>query len=152
MDTEKDTYLDSENRPDDAARANFFSRHRGVWYGLAVVVAIVFVLIFTCPQPSAHRTALSQLTSEVANDIVAERVGSSLASFGTAALASSLTDKLFDQLFSVHDYMLFSTCEFRLGEKHPTVSVGVLGHVFTINSDRLENMIREEVEKLNPNR
>lgn len=121
-------------------------KHRGgcLWMVLVMLLLLIGLLVATCPKPEQHAEAIS--------DVVAETVGEalqfdSIASddpFGTAmkSFAGGATRQVVAMVvgntLTVDNYMVCSLGRIHYADKAPVVSVGVLGHVFTIDKSSLK--------------
>lgn len=126
---------------------------------LIIIAAIVGVAVATCPDENAHKAALADVVSEAVNDEVN----------GTDSTSSDddMVDKMFrqisdswtqkvvytaiDNLISVDNHFVYSTGKVRFGGKEHTVSVGVFGHIFTIDKEDLKKAAEQYYTKAERN-
>lgn len=128
----------------NTSQTSVWKRYKGLFITFGAVIVLMVLLAATCPDKNAHRSKVSNVATEVVGDMVSQGIGSNVAGFGVSLLASGLADKLFDRFFKFHSYGFFSTCEYDFANHQKTVSFGILGHVFTFNSEQVEEWIAEE--------
>lgn len=113
---------------------------------LIILAAIVGLAVATCPDSNAHKAALANViataVSEEVNgtdstdtyDDTVEKMFRQISDTWTQRVIETAVDNL----IHVDNHIVFSTGKVRyLGKEH-TVSVGVFGHVFTIDKDDLK--------------
>lgn len=114
--------------------------HGGCLIAAAIVVGGLFaLLVFSCPDERAHKEALTDATT---NAITLATEGDSaednhLLSKAFQIIGKTLATKVMgealDRLVEVDNHLVYSTGKINLGGKEHLVSIGVLGHVFTVN-------------------
>ncbi len=144
-------------------------KHHGcLWAFLVGVACLLALLVFTCPSTNQHKETLSETIAETVTD---------------AAQADSLTDNdeinkvmqtiannftrkvvqtAVNNLLSVNNYVLFSVGKVHYANEQYVVSVGLLGHVFTVDKEdlkkatekyyneaqrRLEEQIKQQIQQ-----
>lgn len=126
---------------------------------LIIIAAIVGVAVATCPDEAAHKAALANVVSQAVND---EENGSD-----SIETESDVVDKMFrqisdtwtqkviltavDNLITVDNHFVYSTGKVRFGGKEHVVSVGVFGHIFTIDKDDLKKAAEQYYSKAERN-
>jgi hypothetical protein len=106
-----------------------------------VIGLIIFILaIFAITNPSAD--AHKEKVRTEASKAVEKAVGSTDNNFFSQALrsvakmmAGSMMDEAMNQLFEYHNYIVCSTGSVEFNGKPHTVSFGILGNVYTMNTD-----------------
>ena len=109
-------------------------------------VAIVFLLVLTCPDKNDHKEAIkSKVTTLLNNNNSSdgEILGISLASL----LAKGIAELILESSFTVKNYYIFSIGEVYIGGEHKEISFGILKHVFTPGVN--QNMISNEDKNSN---
>ena len=110
-----------------------------VWKLLAA--AIVFILLifaFTNPSEEAHKnkvskevtTAIEKATETTDNNFFTQGIRSF-----AKMMAGDFLNTALDELFEYHNYVLFSKGTVQFNGKEHAVSFGILGNVYTMNSD-----------------
>ena len=101
------------------------------FFRYAIPIAIVIVLGFTRPGKEAHVDAIR---GELMTYLEKKAEGNSEAKM-YASLGEGIVSKVLNAKLKVHSYVLFSTGEFEDGDNSKTVSIGILGKVFTFGID-----------------
>lgn len=131
------------------------------WVVAVVIIALVVALLaFTCPSRQAHTAAIKEVTHDwVAQKVDAmagDALGGFLGNMGMEVVGDYLkemgvrflNDKLnnfMDDHFEVSNYLVVSVGRFKLSDKTQTVSLGVLGKVFTFNTDDIDRVIFDKL-------
>lgn len=100
---------------------------------LCVLVALLCMLIITCPGTDAHRDAIKKSVSEEIDrrkDAAGNSFGAAIGGFFAQQLASVAVDNM----VQVENYFIFSLGRVHFDGKDHTLSVGILGHVYTLNA------------------
>ena len=108
--------------------------------GLAVVVAAVFLMVLTCPDKAQHKEAVMTQV----NLAVGQEIDKNLADEEDGArmlgklFVGGIAGMMADNMLTVDNYFVCSigTVEWQ-GERRK-VSFGILGHVFTVDSEHLK--------------
>lgn len=123
-----------------------------VLIGLLVIVGIA---VATCPDEKAHKAALSDVAAQLAADEVTDKdsdatnggIIDQLFQKMGASLLRGIAQNAVDELIVVDDHTVYSTGKVRVGGKEHTVSVGVFGHVFTVDKDDLKAATKRYYDK-----
>ena len=112
---------------------------------LAAVLIVCAAAVMTCPDKQAHKDAIMAVVNEKINEELKtdddEMQGLS-ALFGS--IGSGIAGRIVDNRLIVKNHFLWSTGEFQdLDGEYNQISVGVFGHIFTINKDDLDKAIDE---------
>lgn len=112
---------------------------------ILVVALIGVVCIMTCPDRQAHKdTLMSVINTELnreANDFFGnEAVALFGASVGTKIIEVALNNRL-----DVKNYFIFSIGRIYYEDEPQTISIGILGHVFTISDEQFHKVLEEFV-------
>ena len=128
------------------------SRHKkrgGCLTGVLVALLVVLLLfVATCPKARMHKEAVAGVVSETVGEafqldsIPADDPASrSMKSFAHEA-TRQIVGVAVDQLLTVDNYWVCSVGHIQYADKRPVVSVGVLGHVFTVDKADLKALAR----------
>jgi len=120
-------------------------KHYGCFIGFLIAfVALIFLLIFTCPSADEHKRVLSDVVTSTINDVTTSAVNDSTDELTSKALQTFndvFTKKIIsgamDNLVSVDNYFVGSVGKINIAGKSYIVSVGILNHIFTLNKDQL---------------
>ena len=112
---------------------------------LAVLLIIGATAVITCPDKQAHEDAIMNVVNQKINEEVQvdeEDLQGLSALFGT--LGSGIAGYIIDSRLVVKNHFLWSTGEFQdLDGNFSQVSVGVFGHIFTVDKEDLDKAIDE---------
>lgn len=105
---------------------------------LGAIVFILLIFAFTNPNEEAHKetvstevgAAIEKATETTDNNFFTQGIRSI-----AKMMAGNFLNTALDQLFEYHNYVLFSKGSVNLNGKDHTVSFGILGKVYTMNSD-----------------
>lgn len=113
---------------------------------LLILVVITGVMIVTCPDRDAHRTAIMGSTKEWVNQTVEQRNLNVVISEVLKWLGSEGSDLLVDQYLDVDNYLVCSVGRFDNGAKSQVVSLGMFNHVFTFGADDIRNAMQNALK------
>ena len=115
--------------------------------GLGCIVTFIMIIVLgtalytTCPTTADHSAALSELLNDVLDERIEatddELVSSVMKIVGRYALNESGSQTL-SQMLHVDNYYVVSVGRIRIKNYEQTVSIGVLGHVFTPDKDDIK--------------
>lgn len=88
---------------------------------MVITVAVLLVMVVTCPKEAAHYDAITTSMSEKSS--VAKPV------------VKYVLDKGVKSFVNVKDYFLVSVGTYSLNDKNSIVSLGLFGHVYTFTKD-----------------
>ena len=115
---------------------------------LVALLVVLLLLVATCPKARMHKEAVADVVSETVGEafqldsIPADDPASrSMKSFAHEA-TRQIVGVAVDQLLTVDSYWVCSVGRIRYAGKSPVVSVGVLGHVFTVDKADLKALAR----------
>ncbi len=115
--------------------------HRGWLVACVVLALIVLVLAFTCPPAEKHQKALAKEVNTAIGNVATKDYGL-LGAFGSM-LASGVVNVAVEEFLNVDDYIVCSVGKLYYGGDTTVVSVGVLNHIFTIHSDKIEEKLHD---------
>lgn len=142
--------------------------HGCLWVFLIGLCCLLALMVFTCPSSDQHKETLSETVAETVTDA---SQNDSLTDNETInnvmrTIASNFTRKVVqtavNNLLSVDNYVLFSVGKVHYANEQYVVSVGLLGHVFTVDKDdlkkatekyykeaqhRLEEQIKQQIQQ-----
>lgn len=125
--------------------------HTGCLLGILIaLIALVAVLIITCPKPEQHKDALSGVITQTVNDAVNDSTNTTGDEFIdnafrsiSNAFAGKVIKTAVDNLVTVDNHIIYSTGKVNYGGKNHIVSLGLLGHIFTVDEDDLQEAARQ---------
>lgn len=111
---------------------------------LIILISLTAILIFSCPTTADHKEALANVVTATVNDAVNDAdstrsndwMSHTFQSI-TKAFAGKMIAAAVDNLITVDNYIVCSVGKVHYDRKDYIVSLGLLGHVFTINKDDL---------------
>lgn len=142
--------------------------HGCLWAFLIAVCCLLALMVFTCPSSDQHKETLSETIAETVTDV---SQNDSLTDNETInnvmrTIANNFTRKVVqtavNNLLSVDNYVLFSVGKVHYANEQYVVSVGLLGHVFTVDKEdlkkatekyyneaqhRLEEQIKQQIQQ-----
>ena len=124
-------------------------KNRGKWIVrivAAVIVIVLLVLAFTNPGEEDHKKAVRrEVTATV--ERLTETQEQNIFTQGIQAFASMMANNLMgnalNELFEYHNYILFSKGTVDLNDTTHSISFGILGKVYTVNSDDMLKAIEK---------
>ncbi|MBR0047963.1 MAG: hypothetical protein IJP74_01415 [Prevotella sp.] len=111
---------------------------------VVILLLVAVLLIMTRPNEEAHKEAMMKAVKEYIDDEAENRgLGKNiLVSLGKASIVGVVKTAL-NMKLKMNDYYLFNTTSVHVDGKDQTLSLGILGHVFTFDKD----MLREKLEQ-----
>lgn len=117
-------------------------------------VVLIATMIITCPKAEQHKEVLSTVITATVNDAVNESdniTGNAYLdnAFKTVsnAFASKVIQAAVNELVTVDNYVVCSLGKVRYEGKAHVVSVGVFGHIFTVDEDDLREAAEDYYKK-----
>ena len=109
---------------------------------LLLVAGLLIAAVVTCPKPADHREAVLDVIHAAINEKAESSVSndSQFLRIIGATLVNNALDIAVSSQLQHHNYILWSTTTARYGGKDHTISLGLLGHVFTFSK---EDLLRE---------
>lgn len=102
---------------------------------LLVLIGLAAVCVVTCPDRQKHKEALMSLVNSKLNQEMSKiSEDDGLALFGSA-IGSKIIEAVLDNKLDVQNHFIYSLGQLETEEGINTVSVGVLGHVFTTSKE-----------------
>ena len=129
--------------------------HTGCLIGiLLTIIALVAVMIVTCPKTEQHKEVLSTVITATVNDAVNDNdniTGNTFIdnAFKTVsnAFAGKVIEAAVDNLVTVDNYIVCSLGKVHYDGKDHIVSLGVFGHIFTVDEDDLQEAAEQYYKK-----
>lgn len=120
------------------------------WIITAIVVVILALLVFSCPDSEDHQEAVKSEVRAFVNesidaDSASDGILGSILSVGKKCLSGVALETFMTTNFHVDNYVVCSFGRVELGEKDKTVSFGILGHVFTFAKEDLALALDEAI-------
>ena len=121
---------------------------------LITIIALVAVMIVTCPKTEQHKEVLSTVITATVNDAVNDNdniTGNTFIdnAFRTIsnAFAGKVIETAVDNLVTVDNYIVCSLGKVHYDGKDHIVSLGIFGHIFTVDEDDLEEAAERYYKK-----
>lgn len=111
--------------------------------GLLIILILLGVLVVTCPNRETHRQAIMGSTRTWVSDKVEERGMGDIFGELVKWVSGKGADIAIDQMLIVDNHFIYSTGKFVVGDEPKTVSLGILGHVFTFGKEDIDKVIRQ---------
>lgn len=129
--------------------------HTGCLIGiLLTLVILVAVMIVTCPKTEQHKEVLSTVITTTVNNAVNDNdnlTGNTFIdnAFKTVsnAFAGKVIETAVDNLVTVDNYVVCSLGKVHYDGKDHIVSLGVFGHIFTVDEDDLQEAAEQYYKK-----
>ena len=129
--------------------------HTGCLIGiLLTLVVLVAVMVVTCPKTEQHKEVLSTVITTTVNDAVNDNdnlTGNTFIdnAFKTVsnAFAGKVIETAVDNLVTVDNYVVCSLGKVDYDGKDHIVSLGVFGHIFTVDEDDLREAAEQYYKK-----
>ena len=129
--------------------------HTGCLIGiLLTLVALVAVMIVTCPKTEQHKEVLSTVITTTVNDAVNDNdniTGNTFIdnAFRTVsnAFAGKVIETAVDNLVTVDNYVVCSLGKVHYDGKDHIVSLGIFGHIFTVYEHDLQEAAERYYKK-----
>ena len=118
----------------------------------AILLILVIAMVKTVPDKKAHKKAMMEAVKEYVDEEAKERgLGDNvLTDLGKGILNKTIEVALNSKL-EVNNYLLFNTTSVEMDDESKTLSLGILGHVFTFDKemlrDALEASAKEKAEQ-----
>ena len=129
--------------------------HTGCLIGiLLTLVVLVAVMVVTCPKTEQHKEVLSTVITTTVNNAVNDNdnlTGNTFIdnAFKTVsnAFAGKVIETAVDNLVTVDNYVVCSLGKVHYDGKDHIVSLGVFGHIFTVDEDDLREAAEQYYKK-----
>lgn len=109
---------------------------------LLILLVILGVMVVTVPDREAHRNAIMGSTREWVNEKVEQRDMGDIVGEVIKWMSGKGADIAIDQVLQVDNHFVYSVGKLMVGDKPKTISLGILGHVFTFGKDDIDHALR----------
>ena len=129
-------------------------KRNGCIITLLIIVIIGAAMIVTCPNTQAHKEKLSAMVSKSGKEAVSQdmNAGNDLVTQGLQLVGNILVNKMVDSavdnMLQVENYIVCSIGRVSYSGDEHIGSLGLLGHIFTMNQDKLNEATRKQYESL----
>ena len=100
---------------------------------LVIIAIVVVVLLVTCPKKQAHLDAIDNVYTEAAAN---QENGNLISTIGNY-LGGKIAGTAIKQMLVVDDYFVCSVGTINTKEGKKPLSIGVLGHVFILDKEKM---------------
>ncbi|MDD6583198.1 MAG: hypothetical protein PUF10_11070 [Bacteroidales bacterium] len=101
---------------------------------LVIIAIVAVVLLVTCPKKQAHLDAIDNVYAKAAAD--SQESGDLISTVGSY-LGGKIAGTAVKQMLVVDDYFVCSVGTINAKDGKKPLSLGVLGHVFILDKDKL---------------
>ena len=137
---------------------NINHQKRGRTVGCLLTLLLIAAIIgatmyYTCPQRDDHKEKLSQLVVNAVNQVVEQQLGHDniLLAKGMQMISNSflggVVTTALDPILTVDSYGVCSIGKINYDGKDNIVSLGLFGHVFTVNQDKVNAVAERYVNQ-----
>jgi hypothetical protein len=113
---------------------------------ILIFLLVAVILILTRPSKEQHKEAMMKAIEEYVDEEARDRLGdNALAKIGRGIVVKTAETALNSKLRE-NNYFVFNTTSVHLKGKDNTLSVGVLGMVFTFNKDTIHDKLEEALQ------
>ena len=110
---------------------------------LLIVLVLLGVLVVTVPDREAHRQAIVGSSREWVGEKVEQRGMGDVLGELVKWVSGKGADIAIDQMLQVDNHFICPTGKLMVGEQPKTISLGILGHVFTFGKDDIDRVLRQ---------
>lgn len=129
--------------PREPERTQRRGSHGCLLWSLLVVFVMLAVLVVTVPSRQDHLGAIKDVTREWMGATVEQTgIGGSVLGEMAKWVGGQGADLVIEQMFTYDNYFVCSVGLFNYGTHSKTVSLGVLGHVFTYDKDDINEGLK----------
>lgn len=122
---------------------------------ILILVVIGATMTMTCPDTQAHKDKLSQMVSTSVKETLSSEVNNTNTDILTQGLQmvggivlNKVVDGVIDNMLHVDNHVVCSIGKVEYSGEEHIVSVGLLGHIFTVNQDKLNEATKKYYQKL----
>ena len=114
---------------------------------IVIVLRVAVLMALTRPAEEKHKEAMMKAVKEYVDEEAEERGFSDngITRLGKTIVTKAIETAL-DSKLQMHDYILLNTSTVRLNGEDKTLSLGLLGHVFTFDKDMLREKLQEATQ------
>jgi hypothetical protein len=113
-----------------------------------VIVLAVVGMAKSVPDKKAHKKAMMEAVKEYVDEEAAERgLGNGILSDLGKGIVNKTIEVALNSKLEVDNYLIFNTTHVQLGEETKTLSLGILGHVFTFDKQMLRDALEASAKE-----
>ncbi len=117
----------------------------------AIALIVIIAMVKTVPDKKAHKKAMMEAVKAYVDDEAKERgLGDNILTDLGKGIVNKTIEVALNSKLEVDNYLIFNTTHVEVDDETKTLSLGVLGHVFTFDKqmlrDALEASAREKAE------
>lgn len=117
---------------------------------IVIIGAAMLALMVTTPSRQQHADTIRQvMTGAVNAELRDYQIDGAFGSIASAT-ATSAIDQFLNTSFLVRDHRFYSLGFIDYEGEFVLVSVGILGHVYTLDEDQARQLIRQKMSEINP--
>ena len=126
----------------------------GCLLALIVLALIAGTMVLTCPKYEDHHSKITKLASTAVTQVVARQLGldNAFVTTGLRMLSGSIVEQVVDvtvdNLLTVDNYVVCSVGKMNFNGEDKVVSVGLFGHVFTVNQETVTDAAEQQYKKV----
>lgn len=114
----------------------------------AIVLLIAVVMIKTVPDKKAHKQAMMEAVKAFVDDEASQRgLGDNILTDLGKGIVNKTIEVALNSKLEVDNYLLFNTTYVELDDERTTLSLGILGHVFTFDKEMLRDALEESTKQ-----
>jgi len=115
--------------------------------GIALV-ALAITMGRTVPDKKAHKEAMMEAVKAYVDDEATQRgLGDNILTDLGKGIVNKTIEVALNSKLEVDNYFLFNTTHVDLGDETKTLSLGVLGYVFTFDKEMLREALKESAQE-----
>ena len=113
---------------------------------ILIFLMIAVILILTRPDKERHKEAMMKAIEEYVDEEARDKLGdNALAKIGRG-IAVKIAETVLNSKLRENNFFIFNTTSVHLNGKDNTLSVGLLGMVFTFNKDTIHDKLEEALQ------
>ncbi len=114
----------------------------------AIVLLIAVVMVKTVPDKKAHKQAMMEAVKAFVDDEASQRgLGDNILTDLGKGIVNKTIEVALNSKLEVDNYLLFNTTYVELDDERKTLSLGILGHVFTFDKEMLREALEESTKQ-----
>lgn len=120
----------------------------------AIAFVLIIAMVKTVPDKKAHKKAMMEAVKEYVDEETKERgMGDNILTDLGKGIVNKTIEVALNSKLEVDNYLIFNTTHVELDDETKTLSLGILGHVFTFDKqmlrDALESSAKEKADQKN---
>lgn len=113
-----------------------------------LVLAALILMASTVPDKKAHKNAMMKAVKEYVDEEAAKRgFGDNVLSNLGKGIVNKTVEVALNSKLHVNNYLIFNTTHVKLDGKKKTLSLGLLGHVFTFDKKMLRDALEASAQE-----